>query len=133
MDHPPPLVVLTFMKRLVAVNAHTGQRVWECPTDLTLSGRLVVDQGLVVYVATQAIYCVDYLTGGVRWKVPNPLGVESNVILYAGCVLLTNRGEAVSLNAQNGAQLWHDAFPGYGATGSSMAAPGVSAQVDRTR
>ena len=43
----PPLVVLSLSKRLVAVNAHTGQRVWEHEAPGGAGGRLFVEQGLV--------------------------------------------------------------------------------------
>jgi outer membrane protein assembly factor BamB len=132
---PPPLVVMTFHDRLVAMNAHTGQRAWEFQTDANAGvGRLFVDQGLVFYVAGSSVYCVDYLTGASRWRAPNPFTIfEANVLVYAGCLVLMANGEAACLNAQNGAQLWHDKFKGYGTLGGAMAAPGVTAQIDRRR
>lgn len=128
----PPLVVVSFGQRLVAMNAHTGQRVWECPTDASTGGRLLVDQGLVIYLGGRTVHCVDYLTGALRWKTPNPLPPAApTMLVFAGCVLLTAMGETVCFNAQNGAAIWHDRFKGYGATGGgAMAAPGVAAQID---
>jgi outer membrane protein assembly factor BamB len=128
----PPLVVLTLQKRLVAVNVHTGQRVWEYEVR-PVQGRLLVDQGLVVYFEYDTVHCLDYLTGALRWKAQIPKGLVpgmQNLLVYAGCVLVTAMGETVCLSAQTGAQLWHDPFKGYGPVSGPMAAPGVSAQID---
>jgi outer membrane protein assembly factor BamB len=128
-----PLVVITFDERLVAMNAHTGQRVWECPTEMSTVGRLFVDQGLVIYACDRTVYCVDYKTGALRWKVDDTVVVAGTVLVFAGCILLTSGGETACLNAQNGNLLWHDKFKGYGVGGGAMAAPGVAAQIDRHR
>ncbi|MEI8254816.1 MAG: PQQ-binding-like beta-propeller repeat protein [Deltaproteobacteria bacterium] len=127
----PPLVVISLTKRLVAMNAHTGQRVWEYETG-NFDGRLFVDHGLVIYHNAAGILCLDYLTGALRWKSqPPPSLMGGLVLVYAGCVIISALGETACLNAQNGALLWHDPFKGYGSGTGPMAAPGVSAQIDR--
>lgn len=129
----PPLVVLTLQKRLVAMNVHTGQRVWEHEVR-SGEGRMLVEQGLVFYLESDTVHCLDYLTGTPRWQAQIPKGIGmsglKNLLVYAGCVLVTAMGETACLNAQTGAQLWHDTFKGYGTTSGPMAAPGVSAQID---
>ena len=131
----PPIVVLTFVDRLVAVNMHTGQHIWEYPTEVTRGGRVFVDQGIVIYTGTNTIHCIDYLTGQARWKAPNNLGYTvANMLVFAGCVLMSATGNFVCLNAQNGAQLWQEKFTHKTAImgGNALAAPGVAAQVDKT-
>jgi len=130
----PPLVVLSLTKRLVAMNAHTGQRVWEYETGASFEGRLLVEQGLVFYTVARGIVCLDYLTGAVRWKAMLPGGAgmtDERMIVFAGCVIALGLGEAVCLNAQTGALIWHDEFKGYGSGSGAIAAPGVAAQVDK--
>ncbi len=130
----PPLVVMSLTKRLVAMNAHTGQRVWEYETGGSFDGRLFVEQGLVLYTGYGGIVCLDYLTGAVRWKakLPGTLGiVEARMIVFAGCVIAVGMGEAVCLNVQTGLQIWHDPFKGYGSGSGAIAAPGVAAQIDK--
>jgi len=133
---PPPLVVLSLTKRLVAMNAHTGQRVWEHETGASWEGRLFVEQGLVLYSVGMGLICLDYLTGQLRWKVqlPGAVGMgDERIIVFAGCVIALGMGEAVCLNVQTGAQLWHDPFKGYGSACGAIAAPGVASQVDKHR
>lgn len=127
----PPLVILSLTKRLVAVNAHTGQRVWEYESGYH-DGRLFVDQGLVIFSVMGVVHCLDYLTGALRWKTPLPTSVRGadTVLVFAGCVIALGLGEAVCLNAQNGALLWHDTFKGYGSASGPLAAPGVATQID---
>lgn len=125
----PPLVVLSFMKRLVAMNAHTGQRVWEFETGWPADGRLFVDQGLVIYAFGNDVLCLDYVTGAPRWKVKIPV-LTPLFLVHGGCIVGTGLGEAMCLNAHTGALLWHDKFQGYGSASGPMAAPGVSAQID---
>lgn len=130
----PPLVVLSLNKRLVAMNAHTGQRVWEYETGALPEGRLFVDQNIVVYAIGRGLLCLDYMTGALRWKVPLPGSVgmgDERMIAFAGCVVVLGVAEAVCFNAQTGAQLWHDTFKGYGMGSGAIAAPGVAAQVDK--
>jgi outer membrane protein assembly factor BamB len=103
--------------------------------EMAKSGRLVVDQGLVLYAPQVTLYCLDYLTGALRWKVPTGLAYGSpNMFLYADCVLLAASGEFACFNAQTGAQLWHEKSTSKGAllAGNAMAAPGVAVQIDRS-
>jgi outer membrane protein assembly factor BamB len=128
----PPLVVLTLQKRLVAVNALTGQHVWEHEVRHP-EGRMLVEQGLVFYVLSDQLLCLDYQTGTKRWEVKLPKNVGlgmKNLLVYAGCVLVTAMGETASFAVEDGRSLWHDPFKGYGVGSGPMAAPGVSAQVD---
>jgi outer membrane protein assembly factor BamB len=130
----PPLVVVSVVDHLVAINLYTGQHVWECPMEMATSGRLVVDQGVVLYAPQTTLYCLDYLTGALRWKVPTGLSYgEPNMFLYAGCLLLAASGELACFNIQTGAQLWHEKSTSKGALlgGNAMAAPGLAVQIDR--
>jgi outer membrane protein assembly factor BamB len=129
---PFPLVVLSIPTRLVGVNAHTGQRMWECETE-GHQGRLFVEQGIVVYVTPMSVLCLDYATGAVRWKTPLPrlfVTGGSNVLVYAGCVLLMGGGEVICIALQNGAQIWRDEVKGVGQLAGAMAALGAASQVD---
>lgn len=119
---PPPLVVLTFLKRLVAMNAHTGQRAWEFETGMSHEGRLLVEQGVVLYGWGGDLICLDYLTGALRWKAKLPPSTSQRVLIHAGCVIATGMGETACLNLQNGALIWHEKFKGYGSASGSMAA-----------
>lgn len=126
----PPLVVMSLGARLVAMNAHTGQRAWEHEVPLsTLGARLFVEQGLVIYAGGGGLVCLDYLSGTLRWQAT--LGsVDGRILLFAGCIICLIMGEAWCLNIQTGAQIWHEPFKGYGKISGAIAAPGVSAQVD---
>ncbi len=125
----PPIVVVSLSKRLVAMNAHTGQRVWEHEAPVGSGGRLFVEQGLVIYAGGGSLVCLDYLTGALRWQAK--LGsVEGRILVFAGCIICLIMGEAWCLNVQTGQQIWHDPFKGYGSLSGAIAAPGVSAQVD---
>lgn len=57
MQQPPsPLVVLIMPKRLVGMNAHTGQRVWEFETGyLANHARVFVDQGRVFFCVSDPL------------------------------------------------------------------------------
>lgn len=127
------LVVLSFANRLVAVDAHTGQRVWEHEIESTVACRMWVGHELVICVARGAVLCLDYRSGALRWQAPHPFGNEANLLVFAGCVLVSAAGETLSLNLQTGVQLWYDEFKGYGQGGGAMAAPGAAAQLDRYR
>jgi outer membrane protein assembly factor BamB len=132
----PPLVVFSLTRRLVAMNAHTGQHVWEYETGGSFEGRLFVEQGLVFYTVNRGILCLDYLTGALRWhaQLPGSVGMtEGRLVVFAGCVIVLAMGEAVCLNAQTGAQIWYDPFKGYGSGSGAIAAPGVASQVDKGR
>lgn len=128
-----PLVVLSLTKRLVAMDAYTGQRVWEYDTGGAYNGRLFVEQGLVLYTLGKGLVCLDYMTGAVRWQaqLPGNLALGPRVLVFAGCVIAVGMGEAICLNAQTGAVIWHDPFKGYGSLSGAIAAPGVSAQIDK--
>jgi outer membrane protein assembly factor BamB len=130
----PPLVVLTFAERIVAVNAHTGERAWEFAPGLkTPYGQVRVDQDRVLFLAKGTIFCLQYVTGTLLWKasVPRGIGDEPNVLAYAGCVVVMGTGEAAGFALHDGSLLWHDPFKGYGVYGGAMAAPGVASPVDR--
>ena len=129
----PPLVVISVFEKLVAINLHTGQHVWEVPMPPARSARLVVDQGMVFYSPDMFLYCLDYLTGALRWKVPTGLELgEPNMFLYAGCLLLASSGQFSCFNVQTGGQLWHEKSGSKGKlAGNAVAAPGVSLQIDR--
>lgn len=131
----PPLVVVSVVDRLVAINLHTGQHAWECPMETATSGRLIVDQGLVLYAPVMTLYCLDYLTGALRWKVPTGLSYgEPNMFPYAGCLLLAASGELACFNTQNGALLWHEKSGSKALLGgNAMAAPGFAVQIDRRK
>lgn len=132
----PPLVVLSFQKRLVAMHAHTGERAWEYELPKkTDSSRVVVEQGRVLFVSDRSMLCLDYATGALLWSTPLPGSVASDpsFLVYAGCVVLCEIGEAVSLTLEDGSLRWHDDFRGYGICGGAMAAPGVTVPIDRTR
>ena len=123
----PPFVILTFIKYVVAMNAHTGQRVWQFEAMPT--GQLQVEQGRVVFGSGGSeVICLDYLTGALLWRatVPRGLAANSHFLVYAGCVVITGLGEALCLNLQDGAQLWHDPFKGYSAMSGPMAVPGLT-------
>jgi outer membrane protein assembly factor BamB len=128
----PPIVVMSVLDRLVAVNMYTGKHVWECPMESATAARLLVDQGQVLYAPRLTLYCLDYLTGALRWKVPTGLSfAEPNMFLYAGCLLLASSGEFACFNVQTGAMLWHEKAKGARVAGNAIAAPGVALQVDR--
>lgn len=129
----PPLVVISVFDKLVAINLHTGQHAWEVPMEETRSARLLVDQGCVFYCPRMELYCLDYLTGALRWKVPTGLSfAEPNFFPYAGCLLLATSGEFSCFNIQTGGLLWHEkSGPLARLAGNAMAAPGVTVQIDR--
>jgi outer membrane protein assembly factor BamB len=124
---------MSFKKHLVAMNAHTGERVWTFKLGLKANvGRLVVDHGLVLFATTGKLFCLDYLTGSLHWTtdLPSVVAGKPNMLVYAGCIVLLNVGEAVCFAAQDGRQLWHDKFSGFGIYEGAMAAPGVTAPID---
>jgi outer membrane protein assembly factor BamB len=125
---PLPIVVMGFSKHVVAVHAFTGQHVWE--VEVTPNGPIHVDQGRVIFTSGFDVVCLDYMTGALLWKasVPKSLGMELNMMLFAGCLIITGLGEAACFNMQNGAQLWYDGFKGRGVANGPMAAPGVTAR-----
>ena len=129
-----PIVVISVFEKLVAYNLYTGQHVWEVAMPLARSGRLVVDQGMVFYSPDMNLYCLDYLTGALRWKVPTGLEFgEPNMFLYAGCLLLASSGQFSCFNVQTGGQLWHEKSGSRAKlAGNAMAAPGISVQIDRS-
>jgi hypothetical protein len=91
---------------------------------------LRVEDHRVLYVVTKQVLCVDYRTGRLLWSAPIPWQ-RPRVLAYAGCVVLADVGEAMGISLQDGSQLWHDKFPGYGIYGGAMAAPGVTAPIDQ--
>ncbi len=104
-----PLVVVTFAKCIVAMNSHTGQRVWEHQTGFKSHYQFMrVDQGRVFVVAKGKLLCLSYLTGTLLWSAEPPLGVgsEPNLLIYAGCVMVADVGEVACFAMQDGSLLW---------------------------
>ena len=128
-----PIVVISIYDKLVAFNLYTGQHVWEVPMPFTASARLTVDQGMVFYAVDKNLYCLDYQTGALRWKVPTGLEFAApNMFLYSGCLLLASSGQFSCFNVQTGGMLWSEKFMGAArAAGNAIAAPGASIQIDR--
>jgi outer membrane protein assembly factor BamB len=131
--HVPPLIVLSFEDRLVAVNAHTGERVWTVETEAAHDGQLRVDDSRVFYLAKRKLWCLGYLDGRRLWTAELPRGVGSapNILAYEGCVVVLGNGEAAAISAHNGAILWHDGFAGFGIYGGAIAAPGIASPIDK--
>lgn len=128
-----PIVVISFFEKLVAFNLYTGQHVWEVPMPPAGSARLMVDQGMVFYAPDLNLYCLDYQTGALRWKVPTGIEFGSpNMFLYSGCLLLASSGQFSCFNVQTGGMLWSEKSGSAAkATGNAIAAPGASLQIDR--
>ena len=129
-----PVFVVTLKNRIVAMDAHSGQRVWEVETiDPQGHGAVQVEQDFVVHAFKDVATCVRYSDGHVLWRanLPRQFKLAPNVMIFAGCVLLANTGEVAALHLHTGQLLWHDGFDGYGIYGGAMAAPGVFTRLDR--
>jgi outer membrane protein assembly factor BamB len=123
-------VVISFQERLVAVHPRTGERVWELETGVKeIYGQLCVEDERVLYVIKRKVLCADYRTGRLLWTAAIPF-LRPRMLSCSGCIVLADIGEALALSLQDGSQLWHDKFPGYGLGGGAMAAPGVMAPID---
>ena len=86
------------------------------------------------HIAKGKLLCLNYLTGELLWSVKlERVGDIPNLLVYAGCVIVTGIGEATSFALDDGRQLWHDKFKGYGIHGGAMAAPGVASPIQDTK
>jgi outer membrane protein assembly factor BamB len=131
----PPLVILSFNKCIVAVNARTGQHVWQHQVGESFEIVLRADEQRVFCAAAGVLACLSYLDGSELWSVqlPGNMAGYPNMLLHAGCVILMSCGEALAFDMCDGSRLWQDKFKGYGTAGGAMAAPGVASPVDRIR
>lgn len=130
----PPLVVISFRKHLVAMDVHTGERAWTFELGLKASaGRLVVEQGQVLFVTSGKLFCLDYATGGLRWTtdLSGVMAGKPRIMCYAGRIVLQAVGEVAGYSLEDGTQLWHDELKGFGIYEGAMAAPGVTTPIDR--
>lgn len=132
-----PLMVLAFGQRVVGIDVHTGQRLWEYEMGSKSEAHRVGVEGNRVFVlGAHHLVCLDYVSGGELWRVAPPAvlcGGGTTLLAHAGAVVVAAVGEAAAFAADDGRPLWHDAFKGYGLGSVALAVPGASAQVDRTR
>ena len=131
----PPIVVLAFGGRVIAVHAHHGKRLWEHNTGKGgYCDRISISGTRVYALCKSVLVCLDYETGREHWTVVVPAAVEgpsATLLAHGGSVVAAGAGEAAAYSA-DGELLWHDGFKGYGMSSVAIAVPGASAQVDRT-
>lgn len=128
-----PLVVITFRERIVAVHARSGERAWEHETGFKASYQyLRVVDDRVFYVGGKQLLCLGYRSGELLWSAQLRHDTP-NILVYGGAVLVTEVGETTGYAVEDGRELWHDNFKGYGIYGGAMAAPGLASPILSTK
>lgn len=124
MTQRAPVVVVTNMLQVAALDAYTGQRLWEIKT--RLPARLWSVNDLVIVVSDH-VAAYRIATGEPVWRRD---GVTGETVLAAhGVVVIAGGGSTLGLGIEDGRLLWQDkTLMGSGAI--SMEA-GPTAQADR--
>lgn len=96
---------------LLAIDANTGDNIWENDTDLTITGGPGVSQKLIVIGSEDGdVFAYDRENGDLIWK--NKVSSEILSIPQANddfVVVRTGDGKLFCLDAKNGAHIWiHD-------------------------
>jgi outer membrane protein assembly factor BamB len=98
-----------------AVNAATGQEIWEHVGTVSniVSSPALIDGRLYVAFTDGTIRALDATTGQVVWSVVQPSGAYSSPAIAGGrlYIAIHNRG-LLALNASTGATLWLAPMPG---------------------
>ncbi len=125
-----PYVIVTLGSVVVAMDRHTGRRVWEWRllSDGALTRAHVTDQRVIVG-GMKHLACLAYATGLQLWSVDSPVYV-STWLFDEGQLFVSGSGEVACFDAESGRLLWHDGFGGYGHWGSVLGVPGNVCQVD---
>lgn len=126
----------SFDKNTYAIDARTGQKIWEQPADnIVMSTPLITDgvviagsgtglemvgssaQSIWARAAGDAIYGFDAQTGSVRWRFPTTGEDMATGVVVRGTggnryVFCNGDGHAYALDVTTGRLLWKSALPG---------------------
>lgn len=127
-----PVVVLAFGGRVIGMHAHTGERLWEHVTARRAGALRIATEAGRVFVLSGELSCLDQVSGELVWKVslPMTIGPTPSLLPYASTVVVADMGEAACFAMEDGNQLWHDGFPGFGVANVAIAVPGANVQID---
>ena len=119
---------------LVALDRHTGKRVWLSDLGSSVVGSPVVHQG-VVYIASEDIYALDAASGAQIWRHAVDGDVTRAIQLSGGIVAaISSDGNMNLVNSKNGRRrltfpLWFSTSAGPAAVGTTLVIPGDRAFV----
>jgi outer membrane protein assembly factor BamB len=105
--------------KAVALDAATGEKIWERPADLPMPAALSYAEGRVFLGLGNGkfnaeaddprgeVWCLDAATGTPRWKYPLPASVLASPVPVGERVYVVARsGECLALNAASGERVW---------------------------
>ena len=119
---------------LIALNRHTGRRVWISNLGSSVVGSPVVHRG-VVYIASEDIYALDAASGAQIWRHAVDGDVTRPIQLSGGIVAaISSDGNVNLVNSKNGRRrltfpLWFSTSAGPAAVGTTLVIPGDRAFV----
>lgn len=106
------LVMLAYQDVVRALDARTGEQIWQRDTGNWTPAFTLADGTLYFGSANTKVHALDVRTGAVRWQFDIPQG-SFNYVLDAPAVargrvfFLTQRGDLMALRAADGRLLWH--------------------------
>jgi len=106
---------------IVAVDASSGETVWETPAKSFASGSLAAAGGQAYYHTGGEIVCLDLRKGKQKWRAPCKTGRGGTIMIYQGVVFST-AGGLRAFDTGTGEPLWkgpgvHGRLGVFGASG----------------
>ena len=123
------LVVVSASSRMLALDAETGEVVWDHVFDPELSGvwvgPTVAGEGVYVGTVTQRAHRLDLHSGEIVWSRLTDGSMQPTITVRDGRVYFTNNGwgELWVLDEETGEPVWHGRPPGYGQTRALYLSP----------
>lgn len=113
-----------------ALEAHTGQLIWETTTSDTISSLPTADRGSIYVGGTNRFYSFSAKTGSKQWEFvtgPRPSILSRPVVDQQTVYLLANNNATLyALNAQTGSKRWSATWPTFGQRGGGFSGPAVA-------
>jgi outer membrane protein assembly factor BamB len=97
--------------RLMALDAATGQRLWQTPSNAISQHCVAIEDGRVFFHSLDHLVCLDLRTGKERWRTSSqsiygPLfNTSETMVAFGGRVFFSGR-ELEAFSAETGERLW---------------------------
>ena len=96
----------TIPERLAAVDAGTGEILWEKPVNRLVPLSLAIEGGRVFCQCATGVVSLDLTTGEECWRVPDDKTPALTLAVHEGVVLVSDRKKLRALSADTGGLIW---------------------------
>lgn len=138
-DAAPPqpdrsILVVALDGRVHGLERESGRIVWQNGLSGGGYGPVFIAVGYGVVIASangNRVFCLDYLTGEIRWERTTQSAGRATILIEPDCVVCVKRGY-VDCFGIDGAVRWQEGLQGAGVGHAALGFPGNVAQADET-